>query len=1219
MDIHSNLEYLCRVCAANTKGKNSVAECVYILKTAGLKDKLDKFLYLKISENDSLPKVLCKTCFRQVEATAALSKIAKHTQQVFRDFLLSTLPKGPSDSTNTSEFTSSDFSSKKDTNDKTKKDEIAGTSATTTTTTTTTQMAPPSAPATVTSMLPPPLIQPLTTTSSSSRKDEVIVNVSVSDPLTRDNQQKMISNSQRRQSLLLDSRYTPKSIAQKSSLLINAEVQKSVTPKVTQTLETVNTTNTLKTTTPTLNFYPINKTQQQTKQTQQQQTQQTQQITTFSSGGYVIGRINTDKEEPKKITLPLAATADNVLQQKRKNLVKALNNIKANNSGQVSLLKSSQQKQTAISKIPLTEVVNQAADDELPDKIIIAAPKNKSLLDKTKKEPLNLSSKIPAVVTAVPNTTATITAVAQQQQPDQTNNYNNTPPKPAFPEDILLGRVIRDMDLLKLILKALKWPVNKQNMELQLQRLKNSKFTDIMSDTNLLQDTDLTQLLGPYLAPVLLAAQALQQQQQQLIKNSTINQNLTQPAAFIQPAAPKMSALEAAQAEINKSIPYKLPPETSVQLVPATPEEQEEIETPPAPTLANITTTTTTSLLKRQNIGAKPVEVPQKRQKRAAAQRARDSIVISDEEDLGDGSPKKSRQRSSKNAGNIEIELNSNFMSQFSMLAAAGNEEANEALLALLQRQKAALMKDKKVQRRRRNSVSNLITLPASEFDALIDLDDDIVLMEPVTTTSSVDSVSASPSKQDLEQQQQQQQQMEAVNNFVIPTVPLITRPIIKRRKTVIHSSRGRLDTSVELKSPTAITVSKDKLLEETINQVAKGNLGSDSTTNEVIEKPTPPKITSNNENSLLITQEVSATKSAQQKKTQSKASLGQQLLEAIGLQKITTSNSQTEAATSSSNVTNTITVMPNSKQSIQQIRTALKKSLKQAQEQQQQRKKELSSSASNNTIIQDADSTTKPAVKEIVVVEGKGNNSDNNSSMVDVEEQIDKVTLMVRKNDKDSIEEQPSTSEKEDKKEMKKSSTTKINERRRTMPTLGAKAGRNANVQETKEKNNKKEDKEEEEARNENNEAEQDKEKPDKEEPDNANISSSSGANSNEAEVNTKEEVATPKRRGRKRLVDKQNDVTDDKDLNEDDKDKEKDNKSTPAALTERSRTFDKSKEEENDKNNKNEEEQETTTSNKTPGRPTRQSKTQSKYYKGPEKPVQGRRSLPSRTTRNR
>lgn len=50
MDFHSNLEYLCRVCAANTKYKNSdLPECVYILKTPGLRDKLDKFLYLKVS------------------------------------------------------------------------------------------------------------------------------------------------------------------------------------------------------------------------------------------------------------------------------------------------------------------------------------------------------------------------------------------------------------------------------------------------------------------------------------------------------------------------------------------------------------------------------------------------------------------------------------------------------------------------------------------------------------------------------------------------------------------------------------------------------------------------------------------------------------------------------------------------------------------------------------------------------------------------------------------------------------------------------------------------------------------------------------------------------------------------------------------------------------------------------------------------------------------
>lgn len=49
MEIHTTLENLCRVCAANTKGKNSMPECVYVLKTPGLKDKIEKYLYLKVS------------------------------------------------------------------------------------------------------------------------------------------------------------------------------------------------------------------------------------------------------------------------------------------------------------------------------------------------------------------------------------------------------------------------------------------------------------------------------------------------------------------------------------------------------------------------------------------------------------------------------------------------------------------------------------------------------------------------------------------------------------------------------------------------------------------------------------------------------------------------------------------------------------------------------------------------------------------------------------------------------------------------------------------------------------------------------------------------------------------------------------------------------------------------------------------------------------------
>ncbi|XP_037819666.1 uncharacterized protein LOC119609058 isoform X2 [Lucilia sericata] len=1203
MDIHSNLEFLCRVCAVNTKGKNSVAECVYILKTAGLKDKLDKFLYLKISDNDSLPKVLCKSCFRQVEATASLSKIAKDTQQVFREFLLSNLPKGPSDCSNTAEFTSTDFMGNPDAKEKSKKED--------------TLIQLPFQPPAMLAPPPPPIMQAL-----ANRKEEVVVNVSVSDPLTRDNQQKMISNSQRRQSLLLDSRYTPKSIAQKPATTTTATAQRVMATKQQQTAETTNTTNmpTTTTTTPTLNFYPIKPQQQQTKQTAVT-LQPSTQITTFSSGGYVIGRINNgpnEKEEPKKITVPLATTAENVLQQKRKNLVKALNNIKANNSGQVSLLKSSQQKQTTgnqnPTKLPLAEVVNQAAEDELPDKIIIAAPKNKSTAaDKSKKEPLNLSSKIAAVVTPVSQlpqttTTATITAVPQPQQQipqqEQPSSFNNTPPKPAFPEDILLGRVIRDMDLLKLILKALKWPVNKQNMELQLQRLKNSKFTDIMSDNNLLQDTDLTQLLGPYLAPVLLAAQALQQQQHQHLKNTNLNDNMS--AAYIQ--TNKMSALEAAQAEINKSIPYKLPPETSVQLVPATPEETEPTPSPPLP-IVN-TNSSGTSLLKRdKQKEIKPVAVPPKRQRRAAAQRARDSIVISDEEDASneDEAPKKSRQRSSKPAANIQIDLNTNFMSQFNLLNAAAGIDANEALMALLQQQKATILKNKKVQRRRRNSVSNLLTLPASEFDALIDLDDDIVLMEPVTTTSSSDTGSAvsnfemAPPKTD------------ASNTFVIPAVPLITRPIIKRRKTVIHSFRGRLDLTTD-KAPSSSTVSpsKEKLLEETINQVASGFISN--THPEVQCSPTKA---STNENSLLLpTTDLAPPKVSLQKsnKVQSKATLGQQLLEAIGLQKITPEimgNAQSLAATSSS-LNNSLTVMPNSKQSIQQIRSALKKSLKQAQEQQQQKKKELSSSSGNSTIIQDADSTTKPAVKEIVVVEGKGNKSDNGSSMVDVEEQIDKVTLMVRSNDKDNCGQlaKPTTTtsvEKEEKKEMKKSPVTKIQERRRTMPVMGGARGARNNA--AKDKSNGEKQQQEEEPAAESKTAAEENEKPEKEDNDKANISSSS---SKDTSASLKEEVLTPKRRGRKRLMDKHTEEE-----SPESTEKEKDNKTSPS-LSERSRTFDKTKEEENESNTKNEEET-TAASNKTSGRPTRQSKTLSKYYKGPDKPAQGRRSLPSRSTRNR
>lgn len=65
-------------------------------------------------------------------------------------------------------------------------------------------------------------------------------------------------------------------------------------------------------------------------------------------------------------------------------------------------------------------------------------------------------------------------------------------------EDLKLGQIIKDPDLLKLILKALKWSGNCSTMADQLDLLKNANFQDVLTNPDLLQDEDLMQLLGPY-------------------------------------------------------------------------------------------------------------------------------------------------------------------------------------------------------------------------------------------------------------------------------------------------------------------------------------------------------------------------------------------------------------------------------------------------------------------------------------------------------------------------------------------------------------------------------------------------------------------------------------------------------------------------------------------------------------------------------------------------
>lgn len=66
-------------------------------------------------------------------------------------------------------------------------------------------------------------------------------------------------------------------------------------------------------------------------------------------------------------------------------------------------------------------------------------------------------------------------------------------------DELKLGQVIKDHDLLKLILKALKWQFSRRNQSSQIEKLKNTNFHEVLASPDLLRDADLMQLLGPYL------------------------------------------------------------------------------------------------------------------------------------------------------------------------------------------------------------------------------------------------------------------------------------------------------------------------------------------------------------------------------------------------------------------------------------------------------------------------------------------------------------------------------------------------------------------------------------------------------------------------------------------------------------------------------------------------------------------------------------------------
>ncbi|EDV30813.1 uncharacterized protein Dana_GF15049 [Drosophila ananassae] len=872
--MEAEFEHLCRICAANTKSKtNSVVESVFIFKTQGLKDKISRHLYLSVDEDDPLPKVLCKACYRQVEATASLSNIAKHTQVVFRDFLLSTLPKNAREAA-AAQLTAPPPPAQKPrpgpaarTEDK----QPAGDESRPIVLT----RIPKNVTVTKTQADDPPQSDLIDKSKEGSR-ETVSVNFDKGGPP----QEKVVSA--RRSSVFVDSRYgsAPMSIAQRSmknppSLVpLHSEVSITSAPKIS----------------PEKKPSPAGV------------------INFIQTHGRITGKVPVTSQEAKNPQPPpvpaLARVSNpampklptNVLQQKRRNLKNAVNNIKAIQSGQVSLLKSAQARGPVEETRPYvttTLVPKQtmfgfepSVEEVLPEHMIFAAPKKKR-----DDEEATLQTGPPklAKIMPVPNNPT----AAVHQAPCSSNASS---PVKSLTEAISLGSVIRDPDLLKLILKALKWPVSAGNCEDQMNRLKNSKFAVIMSDSNLLQDTDLTQLLGPYLAPML----ALAQQQEKQSPPPLVAASFSASSSSAQGPKDILNL-----ADLSGAIPYKLPPETSVQLVPSSPTE---LEPPPL------------RLTKLVQAG--------KRSQRKG--RSREGPA------RGPSLPRTSAPTA--NAAHVTNELlnlNSTLLSQFESNPA---DALNEALLSMLKQQQEA--KEQRSSRRRRSASNSVVNL------------EDIVLVEPQPPL-------------DLEPIASNVVHPEASNRRPPPlasTQPTpVTRPIVKRRKTVIQSLKPS-DVPTPNNGGAPMAKSASKVVHPTVAKTPEKDTAEVEPTSEeqpVVEpsqapSSTVPEATNADHDAAEEQLEVAAEDASDNADTESsnrggpgnrksevKAVLGQKLLEAIGLPQLGKD------------------VAPES--SRDSLRSALKRSLKQAQEQQQQMKR----TKHEEPVKQPADSTTKPSAAE--------------------------------------------------------------------------------------------------------------------------------------------------------------------------------------------------------------------------------------------------------------
>ncbi|XP_055918189.1 uncharacterized protein LOC129950319 [Eupeodes corollae] len=474
-----SIKHYCRVCTSNPKTKRThPEENIRIFSRTGLLSILQKFLHLEVSEDDPLPKTICKKCFEKLMAIEYLQIVAKRSESLFKDFLANRCTK-PVAKTQSSAKT--DFNIK-----------------------------------------PAPI-------NIEKKPEEVIVDVSMSDPLTKDIKKKLQVAQSKRDSIGLA--FTPDHIS-KNAVTSSPLTQVPVTIVHRMPKKRKITPNPL--------------------------------------------------EKNQIVQIPLPHPHPSLQPQKSSTTTVTLENPPKK---QFSLLKPK-----ANPTSPLRHI------SEAP-----SIPQNVEIHPVVSGNPQVMGHGMP------------------------------------------LGSIIKDVDLLKLILKALKWPFNNQTLDLQIQRLKNTNFNDIIVDPNLLQDTDLIQILGPLIAPLPVT---MRQQ----------TYHITIPPETLETPPTTMS--------------YKLPAETSVQIITVPATEKESSHGKDRPTKRH---NKSSSMRKKSSLVPRP---------RLSSQ----VIVVSD--DSEDNRPLQIAATTNDDIPNFGVQLDP------AVYPGVGeNSNSNEAMLATLNRQREAMMR----------------------------------------------------------------------------------------------------------------------------------------------------------------------------------------------------------------------------------------------------------------------------------------------------------------------------------------------------------------------------------------------------------------------------------------------------------------------------------------------------------------------------------------------